>query len=153
MFREITLINYARPLADRSEARKVVGPYRWSPSEPGKGRGFYQSSRGLSCDPRGSTFDLRLEEANDLLPSYNRAQDTLGYYCDQDGEGDTLKPIVARLPKGRGFLPGWTMGNGMCAALDTDWILDDPEDAARAAHEVARIDANRSREAAEVEAA
>lgn len=40
MFSEITMIDYARPLKARAEARKTCGPYRWKPATPGKGRGF-----------------------------------------------------------------------------------------------------------------
>ena len=145
MFNEITLINYARPLADRAKARKSVGPYRWRPSQPGKGRGFYQASgQGLACDARGSTFDLRLELANDHL-SGSRRSNINGYYCDAFGDG-TLTPIIARLPKGRGFLAGWAMGAGMCASLDAD-IYETPEEAARAAHSMAESDADDMRAA------
>lgn len=139
MFTEIVLINYRRPLSERAKARKTVGPYRWRPSTPGTGRGFYQSGRSLECGD--STFSLRLGWANDHLggrwPS--------GYYCDSEGEGDTLQPIIARLPHGRGFLAGWTMGESMAACVAGD-IYPDPEDAARAAHDMAEQDAEANRE-------
>lgn len=144
MFQEITLINYRRPLAERAKSRKVCGPYRWRPAKVGTGRGFYQASKGLFMDPGGSSFDLRLEEANNILPSYSRTARSDGYYCDQFGDA-TLTPIVARLPKGRGFLAGWTMGAGMCASLDAT-IYADAESAAYAAHSIAENDAERERE-------
>ena len=146
MFTEITLIDYARPLKARAEARRCVGPYRWTPAKPGNGRGFYQASKGLYCDPRGSSFDLRLEEANNYLGG--RLSQINGYYCDRDGDGDTLQPIIARLPHGRGFLAGWTMGAGMCASLDA-YVYETPEDAAHAAHSMAENDAEKNREAEE----
>jgi hypothetical protein len=111
------------------------------------GRGFYQASDGLRCDPNGSTFDLRLESANDHLSG--RLSHTDGYYCDSF-QGDTLQPIIARLPHGRGFLAGWTMGRGMCASIDAD-IYRDAESAAFAAHSKADSDAERSRDEEESE--
>lgn len=142
MFSNIVMINYARPLAERAASRKVVGPYRWSPSTPGKGRGFYQAGgSGLECGD--STFRLRLEWANDHLGG-SRLSHTTGYYCDLDGEGDTLQPIIARLPHGRGFLAGWTMGPNMAACLDGSIYIDE-YDAARAAHDLAEYDAEESR--------
>ena len=96
-------------------------------------------------DRTGSPIALRLEEANQHL-SYSRLSNINGYYCDMDGDGDTLQPIIARLPHGRGFLAGWTMGEGMCASLDGH-IWTDEEEAARAAHDLAEHDAERSREA------
>lgn len=142
--------DFSVPMAKRLKSREHVGPYYWSPTEPGKGRGFYQSSKGLFCDKSGSTFDLRLEEANDHLRGSRLAQIN-GYFCDEDGEGDTLKPIVARLPHGRGYLAGWTMGRGMAASLDCSCIWDDIEDAARAAHDLAESDADDSREKQQAE--
>ncbi len=66
MFTEITMIDFTRPLAKRK--RTVTGPYRWRPSEPNKGRGFYCSmSDALTMDRAGSSIRLRLEWANDHL--------------------------------------------------------------------------------------
>lgn len=147
-FPRITLIDYARPLAERAAARKSVGPYTWSPARPMAGRGFYQALRGgLRCDPRGSTFNLRLKLANDHLSGcgYGSLARINGYFADPFGEGDTLTPIIARLPRGHGFLAGWTMGAGMCATL-APTIYADAEDAARAAHAEADADADAERE-------
>lgn len=148
LFEKITMLDYGRPLRDRLRDRRIVGPYTWTPSEPNKGRGFYQGSKGLYCDPRGSTFDLRLELANDHLPG-SRLADINGYYVDSL-ESDTYRPIVARLPKGRGFLAGATMGAAMCAFLDGH-IWETIEDAARGAHSEAEDAAERNREAEEQE--
>lgn len=146
MFTEIKMIAYDRPLSQRVQSRRICGPYSWRPTKaPNVGRGFYQAGDGLACDPRGSTFDLRLEPANEHLPSYSRAGRILGYWCDQEGYGDTYKPIIARLPRGRGFLAGWTMGEGMCAALDSH-IWPDAREAALAAHDLAETDAEHERE-------
>jgi hypothetical protein len=142
MFAQITMIDYSRPLADRAKMRKIVGPYRWTPATPGIGRGFYQSSKGLEVDRIGSTFRLRLESASGHLPTYNRDRYITGWY----GSGDTVfMPIIARLPTNRGFLAGWTMGEGMLAALDSH-IYDDAKSAAIAAYSMAEYDAGRDRE-------
>ncbi len=150
MFAEITLIDYQRPLAARAAARKSAGPYRWRPTPTGKGRGFYcaQTGGGLVMDRAGSSLELRLEEANAHL-GHTRLAFTDGYFCDLDG-GDTLQPIIARLPKDRGFLPGWTMGAGMCGSLGSH-AYSEAADAAYAAHQMAESDADASREAAEAE--
>jgi hypothetical protein len=135
--------DFSQPLRDRLAQRQHTGPYYFSPSKPGTGRGFYQSAKGLYCDKAGSTFDLRIELANDHLRQ-SRLSWTTGYFCDADSD-QTLKPIIARLPHGRGFLAGWTMGPGMCAALEAD-IYADIESAARAAHDIAETDAESERE-------
>jgi hypothetical protein len=134
--------DFKKSLRERLEQRKYTGPYYWSPAKPGGGRGFYQASRYLGMDRAGSSFELRLEDANDHL-GHSRMSQITGYYTDEDG--DTLKPIVARLPHSRGFLAGWTMGAGMCASLELD-VYDTIEDAARAAHSVAEYAAEKERD-------
>lgn len=145
MFSEIILHDTTRPLAARLASRKVCGPYRWRPAAPNKGRGFY-------CDDSEQCGDgsirLRLEDANEHLAG--RLSHTSGYYCDADGHGDTLQPIIARLPRGRGFLAGWKMGPNMCATLAADVYLDET-DAACAAHSMAESDAENEREYRETE--
>lgn len=150
MFAEITLHNFAKPLATRK--RTFTGPYRWTPSVKAAGRGFYcqHDTREIRCADHGAGFDLRLESANDHLSSYSRLRQTTGYYCDHDGDGDTLQPIIARLPRGRGFLAGWTMGAGMYASIDFT-IYSEAADAARAAHDMAESDAEKSRESVDNE--
>jgi len=158
MFTNIVMIDYRKPLHKRLKDRKLCGPYRWTPSTPMTGRGFYMASEAsaykaltkrlkshdLAMDEEGSTIRLRLELANDHLQG--RMRFTNGYYCDYDGEGDTLIPIIARLPNNRGFLPGWTMGPGMCGFIDSS-AYEDAESAARAAHIIAEHDAEESRRA------
>lgn len=139
MFQEITTHDLRKPLKARAATRKYAGPYRWRPTEPGKGRGFYQASKGLYMDPAGSSLDLRLEEANDhLTRSFRRPT---AYWADEYGD-TTLTPVIARLPHSRGFLAGWTMGAGMLGSLDGG-VWEDAEDAARAAHDIAERDAER----------
>jgi len=142
MFDTIALLDYGRPLADRKAARRHVGPYKWRPSAPGKGRGFYSGSHALTMDPRGSSLALRLEDANDHLR--DRRRFVSGYYAD-DYQDATLEPIIARLPSGRGFLAGWTMGANMCGSLGPE-VYADSESAASAAHDAAEYAAERERE-------
>jgi hypothetical protein len=148
MFTEITMLDYSKPLAHRAKARKTCGPYRWTPrNNSNEGFGFYCGNNDLVMDRHGSICDLRLESANDLLPSYSRTSHVDGYFCDSDCN-ETLKPIVARLPKKRGFLAGWTLGAQCCAELSTH-VFDEPADAALSAHDEAERAAERWIEAEE----
>jgi len=144
MFEEIVMIDYRKPLRERLQGRKVCGPYRWMPTKPMGGRGFYMAQTGIAMDRAGSSIRLRLESANEHLSG--RLRYTLGYYCDNDSDGYTLKPIIARLPNNRGFLPGWTMGAGMCGSIETH-AYEDALSAALAAHSMAEYDAEESRRA------
>lgn len=130
---------------------KRFSVYRWrvpSPSKRITGRGFYLASgtHGVpKCDARGSSFRLRLAWADDFMPRGDSLHG-VAYYTDNDGSGDLMRPIVARLAHGRGYLPGWTLGEGMASTLDYSTIYDDARDAARAAHSLAENDAERERE-------
>lgn len=128
-------------LAERAKMRKTCGPYQWTPAQPGKGRGFYSSSRNELVMGDGPV-SLRLDLANDHLTG--RLSHTNGYYCDSDGDGDTLTPVIARLTHGRGFLAGWTMGAGMCGSIGAS-VYEDVTEAAHAAHSMAEYDAEQSR--------
>jgi hypothetical protein len=143
MFDAITMIDFSRSLAHRAEVRKHAGPYTWTPATPGGSRGFYMDRKAVRMH-REAPFDLRLAYADDFMPRYSRLHGTT-YCTDDDGIGDTMRPIIARLPHGRGFLAGWTLGPGMCGALDLT-IHATAEDAARMAHEEARTAAERERD-------
>lgn len=142
MFSAIVMINHRRSLSQRLEARRFCGPYSWQPSAPGKGRGFYSGRDELAFDEAGSTLRLRLSYAYDCLPAWHSLRRVNAYHCNPYGDGDMIKPVVARLPRGRGFLAGWTMGAGMCGALDST-VYQDEADAAQAAHAMAESDAER----------
>lgn len=132
-FNEIYLHDLKAPVRRRLEARKFCGPYRWRPAVPGIGRGFY-SSMDDQLVMGDSTFRLRLEKASNFRQG--RAAE---YWCDADGF-NTLLPVIARLPRGRGFLAGWTMGAGMMGAVDAR-VFDDEYSAALWAHRLAEHDA------------
>lgn len=137
---EIVLHDTRKSLATRLRDRKYVGPYHWVPVKPGTGRSFYQDSNALECD-RQSTFDLRLRTADQYLDS--RFRRPTAYFTDLEGI-DSIAPIVALLPHGRGYLAGWTMGEGMLASLAPE-IHRTAKDAALAAHDQAERDAERMR--------
>ena len=75
-----------------------------------------------------------------------------GWYCYEDGCGETIRGLVMRLPNNRGFLAGWSMGKGMISDVDYDVFLDEV-DAAQCADSMAENAAEREREyQAEMEA-
>ena len=134
MFSEIVMIRHARPLAERRAARRCCGPYRWRPCPPGRGRGFYVS-QGFEdrVDEAGSSFRLRFGPAR---RHWDGARDRRGAW-----DLDAWSPIVARLPRRRGFLAGASLGRGMMAFLDPT-IFADARDAAIAADAAARAAAD-----------
>lgn len=67
-----------------------------------------------------------------------------GWFCDEF-QDSKIRGIVARLPHGRGFLAGWTMGESMASEVDA-YVYDDEVDAARAADSLAEQAAERQRE-------
>jgi hypothetical protein len=138
--RQRILHNLDIPLAQRK--RTHTGPYRWTPTPPMSGRGFYletsQKDDNLECATHGAGFRLRIYHANEHLSG--RLSRTTGY--GSDDILDTYKPIVLRLPRGRGFLAGWTMGPGMCAEMDPH-IYAEACSAAHAAHSIAEYGADK----------
>jgi hypothetical protein len=146
----VVMINYNRPLRQRMEARRSVGPYVWivpALDSKSEGRGFYFDRSGNIGD---ATFSLRISEANDALRGTRLAQ-TTGYYADEDGDS-TIVPYVVALPHGRGFWPAYGEGPGMWGAVDYD-TYETAEEAARAAHALAERAAEREREFREEEQA
>lgn len=127
------LHDFTRPMAERAKSRKSCGPYHWSPTPAGSGRGFYMQhgTRALRCADHGAGFRLRVIEGDN------------SFGLDQFGGAYT--PIVLRLPRGRGFLIGATMGAGMCAHIEPG-IWTDEDDAMRAAEDEARRCADREAE-------
>lgn len=159
MFTEIILLNYDRPLRKRADMRKVVGPYRWTPSRAYGDRGFYMKSNSLTdreranaefagvrlkpresfeCDDYGAGFRLRSVACREFMTSYQRSRITESYSVgDMD---DSVTPFVMRLPRNRGFLAGWTLGHGMYATVSRE-IYRKGEDAAYYAHQLAECQA------------
>lgn len=138
--RQVILHNLAIPLAQRK--RKLTGPYIWTSTPPMSGRGFYlkssQNDDDLECATHGAGFRLRIDHANEHLSGC--LSHTTGY--GSDDMLDTYKPIVLRLPRGRGFLAGWTTGPGMYAEMDPH-IYAEACSAAHAAHSIAEYGADK----------
>lgn len=149
-FTDIITHDYRKPLKERLAARKYCGPYHHAPRDTTKsnGFGFYCASEELAMDKHGSICNLRLKLANDVI-SYSSLSRISGYYIDNH-QDETLKPIIAILPHGKGFLAGWTLGQGMCAELGC-YIYDNEQGAAMAAHVEAEYTAERWLEASETE--
>lgn len=137
-------IHYKGSMKERLEMRKHCGPYMWSPSPAGQGRGFYSTSADMLVMGDGP-IKLRMKLANDCLPSYSRLSRITGYYCDEHGDGDTVKPVVFTLPNQRGFLAGWSKGEGMCGSV-APGIYESEHEAALGAHALTENDAERERE-------
>lgn len=68
-----------------------------------------------------------------------------GWFIDEH-EDDVIRGIVIKLPKARGFLAGWSMGEGMITEVD-EHVYDSARDAALAADSMAENMAEREREA------
>jgi hypothetical protein len=147
MFEKITLHDYSIPLVERAKRRKTFGPYTLRPRYGNQYISFYMEcvtspapdawpwlqTSSVAPAAHGGRVDLRIEEANDHLTP-GGLRNITGYATTAAGlGGDVLSPIVARLPRGRGFLAGWTMGEGMISELSYH-VYDDGEDAALAAH-------------------
>jgi hypothetical protein len=125
--------NLTRPLSKRLESRKHSGPYYGKPAYAGidKYRSFYLGSDFMP--------ELRWEWADEVV----RLNHT-GWYCD-NYQDETIRGIVLRLPHNRGFLAGWSMGEGMMSEIELD-IYPDQESAAYAADSSAEYAAERQRE-------
>lgn len=107
--------------AERVERKKnpVTGPYYHAPKPvtgPHPGRGFYLDSDGMPglrwswCDEVDGT---RIDHT--------------GWFTDEDGTGDKIRGVVFRLPRGRGFLAGWSMGHGMASEIDGTVYAEEAE--------------------------
>lgn len=104
------------------------------------GFGGYLSSDESEVS-EGSGVRLRVVGwADHIVPMRHK-----GWFTDDHGDGETARGLVLRLPNGRGFLAGWSMGAGMCASFAGD-IYDCERDAAYAADEEARCAAEQERE-------
>lgn len=107
--------------------------------------GYYQNEYP---NPKGHSFYLDSDFAPKLRwmwcdEAYSAIKHT-GWYCDTN-QDQTIRGIVMRLPKSRGFIIGWSMGEGMISEVEYQ-IFEEMEDAAYQADEFARIIAERNRE-------
>lgn len=118
--------------------RPVCGPYTHAPrpEHAGKGSGFY-----LGDD--SAPFRLRWQYCDEVAKSIRHT----GWFAD-DYQDDKFRGLVFTLPKGRGFLAGWTMGEGMSSFVECD-IYETAREAAYAADSLAEDAAEDERESRE----
>lgn len=123
------------PLPRRLAYRKsrCTSNYYHAPAPGSASRGFYLYDND-ACG-------LRWQYADDVSSSIGHT----GWFCDEYGD-TTIRGIVLRLPRGRGFLAGWTMGVGMASAVDYSPVFDDESDAAACADSMAQNAAEHERE-------
>jgi hypothetical protein len=116
-----------------ADLRKCCGPYQFRVDADNEYRSAYLDSDFFP--------GLRWEYADEVASSIHHT----GWFCDEY-EDDKIRGIVLRLPKGRGFLAGWTMGEKMATQIDVSWVHDDEIEAAHAADGMAEFAAERQRE-------
>ncbi len=87
----------------------VTGPYYHAPRPIERGE-HHETFFYLESD---FSPGLRWQYCDDVASSI----DHFGWFTDEYGDGETIRGIVARLPKNRGFIAGWTMGEGMASGL------------------------------------
>jgi len=125
-------------MAKRLERYKqpICGPYYHSPKpeDAGKGTGFYHES---SCSP----FRLRWQYCDEVTAVNIRHT---GWWTD-DFQDQKIRGLVFRLPRSRGFLAGWTMGESMASVVECD-IYETEREAAYAADSLAENAAEKERE-------
>lgn len=120
-------------LKDRKN--RFSGPYYGAPKPNSNGISFYLNSDGMPS--------LRWQWADEIAKSIRHT----GWYTDEHGDGDLIRGIVFRLPRGRGFLAGWSMGEGMITSVEYHvYSVDDEVGAAIAADDLAGYAAERERE-------
>ena len=125
----------AKRLAD-SRTACTSGYYHAPTPNQGNGIGFYLSD---STAP-----GLRWQWADEVIRLGHK-----GWYSNEDCS-EEIRGLVFRLPRSRGFLAGWSMGEGMASSLDYD-IHHTIEEAARAADGMAESTAEEQREYEEQE--
>jgi hypothetical protein len=119
----------------RTHGKRVCGPYyRSQPSANPDSAFFYLESDFMPS--------LRWEWADEVDGSRIKHR---GWYTDDYGLGEKIRGLVMRLPHGRGFLAGWSMGKSMASEIDYT-IWDDAIDCARNADRMAERAAENARE-------
>jgi hypothetical protein len=137
----IPLRDLSRPIRARNSG--ITGPYYFTPGPVITGRhnapeGFAGYLTGNQI-AEGSFARLRVRRADDIIRLRHS-----GWFTDEHCD-ETMYGVVATLPRSRGFLAGWSLGEGMATSFSRD-IHATAEDAARAADEEARIAAEKERE-------
>lgn len=117
-----------------------TGPYSTSPAPNDcKGTSFYLNSDFMP--------GLRWQWCDKVDGS---RVDHTGWFTTEYGDGDKIRGLVMRLPHGRGFLAGWSMGKSMASYVESS-AYESEIDAARAADSLAEDVAETEREYREKE--
>lgn len=151
--RTVKLWDYSKPIKARHAG--PCGPYYFQTCDlPGTPGGDWKpDARGgfsgylSKCETEineGSRARLRVVDAREFYPHAET-------YCAGEWSDNEFRPIIARLPPGRGFLAGWTMGAGMLTSFDCE-IHATEREAARAADAEAQAAAEREHECLERDA-
>lgn len=136
---------YVATLPKGSKAKRLeryksasCGPYYHAPKpvEPGSdhGTGFYLNTDGMP----GMRWTW-CDEVEGVTIRHT------GWFADTDGHGDKIRGIVFRLPSGRGFLAGYSMGDGMSSGINCH-VHDTEVLAAYAADDEAQYVAEKNRD-------
>lgn len=136
--RAVAILPKGKPaarLAKRRASPPMTGPYTHAPTPNAGGAFFYLDSDFAP--------GLRWQWADDVDGA---SIGHTGWWTDPYGDGDSIRGIVLRLPRGRGFLAGWSMGESMASELETATVYDDETGAANAADSLAESVAERERE-------
>lgn len=120
----------------RASGPSPCGPYQTAPKPGASGALFYYLESDFAPG-------LRWQWADDVDGA---GIHHTGWHTDPHGDGDTIRGLVARLPHGRGFLAGWSMGESMASQLETASVYADDVSAARAADSIAESAAESERE-------
>lgn len=129
----------ARLAHRRKHGRSLCGPAYYT--DPRVIQSRADCERGTYHEDDGPAGGLRWRWCDDVPSVSIRHQ---GWYCgDDEVQDDTMRGFVARLPRGRGYIIGWSMGAEMCAVLDYSYVYDSERGAAYAADSMAEHAAER----------
>lgn len=115
---------------------------------------YYPMGGYRQSEPKPNNDGIMFYLDNDLMPALrwtycdkveNVQINHTGWFTDEYGDSDKIRGIVIRLNHGKGYLPGWTMGEGMCSELDND-IYDCPIVCAHRADRLAELVAEQERD-------
>lgn len=121
-----------------AEYNNPCGPYYHCPKPLSSDKRTHK--RGAYHDDNARVFGMRWQWCDEVCRSIQHT----GWFTDEYGHGEKLRGVVFRLPRGRGFLAGYSMGEGMIC--DVDYVYEYEADAAHAADSIAESLAQLERE-------
>lgn len=106
---------------------------------------YYHAPKPVDASKQGTSFYLNSDgmpglrwEWCDEVEGMGRAINHTGWFTDETGDGDKIRGVVFTLPKGRGFLAGWSMGEGMASGVEYE-VFAEESDAAYSADSAAKF--------------